>query len=51
MCPLAKRTQLLFEYGSEVYYPDFEESVDIVKQFDEELKYVTFKINQYNDCW
>ena len=32
-----------------MYYPDFEESVDIVKQFDKELKYVTFKINHYNE--
>ena len=34
--------------GSKMFYPDFEEPADIVKLFDKELKYVTFKVNQYN---
>jgi hypothetical protein len=31
--------------GSEVFYPDIEEEVDVVCQFDASLKYVTFKIS------
>jgi hypothetical protein len=29
--------------GSEVFYPDIEEEIDVVRQFDASLKYVTFK--------
>jgi hypothetical protein len=31
--------------GSKVFYPDIEEEVDVVSQFDASLKYVTFKIS------
>jgi hypothetical protein len=31
--------------GAEVFYPDIEEEVDVVRQFDASLKYVTFKIS------
>ena len=30
--------------GSEIFYPDMDEAIEVVKNFDKDLKYVTFKI-------
>lgn len=32
-------------HGSEIFYPDIEEEINVVRQFDKSLKYVTYKIN------
>lgn len=32
-------------HGSEIFYPDIEEEIKVVRQFDKSLKYVTYKIN------
>lgn len=40
--------------GSEVFYPDYNERIEVIKQFDKTLKYVTFKITKFDtqckDC-
>lgn len=34
-------------HGSEIFYPDIEEEINVVRQFDKTLKYLTFKYNGY----
>lgn len=34
--------------GIEVYEPDMRETIKVVQEFDNKLKYVTFTVNRYN---